>query len=128
MLLPNTKQIINVQCIYCSSAHLVVKKRSGYGQPPVDGHYDGHATGAHAEETPQNYLPAHPYVLGDLWPRGLKDEPKQHAGECHEILNGQATQQELVPPVFPGPSQDEQCQHVAAYADGEYGQLQQAYE
>lgn len=81
------------------SAHLVVEKRSGDSQPPIDGHQDHHTTGAQVEGHPQLFLPAQPHAIFDYRPRACDDGHDRHAGQRQAIDGGQATQQENVSPI-----------------------------
>jgi len=99
--------------------HLLVKKRFGERQPPLDGHHDGHAPGAQPEEPPQDAEPARPHVLLGARPVDGHEHLDQHAGERDAIVGGQAPQHEsmLLVAARPGPVQYEQREQVAEYAE-----------
>lgn len=99
--------------------YLLVKERFGEGQPALDSHYDGHATGTETEEPPQHAEPTRPHVVAGLRPRARHGQLDQHAGQRYAIVGGQAPQHETVFLVAagPGPVEYEQRQQVAEYAE-----------
>lgn len=100
----------------------MVEKRFGERQPAFDGHHEGHATGAQAEEPHEHEDAAVPQVAFDRIPQHGDRLEREHAEHRDRVVGDHAPQHE---PVFlvaagPRPVQHVQREHVEHEAAEEH--------